>query len=769
MSRKKIDLTYMLFALFAIVILASFFYMLKINQNTKNNYLSIGEIEQLKLLNKEFDVFLNRRLQYLDSGKIASKIDSFEQELDLLSKIAIKNITEEKVIHYYKEVKEKFSYKTAIINDFKSYNTLLVESIHHLLKLQVILQKRYYFSPIGYEVNNVIVNFTQSALGEIDYIHKISKNLKDLKGLIYLNKLTDIELDTFIKHSYSTISYLNKLNSIVQRRYETKLALSLDDLRTALIVYFEDEAAKEQMLFYALFLIIFGLLIIIVITYGLDKNHKLELLRFRKAVENSDNSILITDANRNITYVNSAFEKITGYSEKEVFGQNPRILNAGIKEKKYYDELNKKLSQGKKWKGEFINKSKNGKIFYEKASIVPIFIDKELDGFLAIKLDVTKDIKQKEELLDKTKKLNEAQKIAHLGSWEFDLVNNKQYWSDEVYRIFGIKPGEVETTYETFLSFVHPNDKDMVDNYYKNSIKEKKGYSIEHRVMTKDGRILYVKNRCKHKFNERGEAVKSTGIILDITLTKKLEIENKQKENMMFQQSKMAAMGEMLENIAHQWRQPLSVITTAASGMKFQKEFSELSDEAFIDSVDGITSAAKHLSQTIDDFRDFFKSNKEKTILNLKKSFERTIGLISSKFKNREIEIIKNMEDIELTGLESELIQAFMNILTNSQDAIENLQDCRKLIFVDIYEKDNYAVIKIKDNGDGIPENIIKHIFEPYFTTKHQSQGTGIGLYMTYEIIVKHLHGSIKANNIEYEFEGTKYKGAQFIIRLPIE
>ena len=245
------------------------------------------------------------------------------------------------------------------------------------------------------------------------------------------------------------------------------------------------------------------------------------------------------------------------------------------------------------------------------------------------------------------------------------------------------------------------------------------------------------------------------------------EKQNRQKDKLLAQQSKMASMGEMLENIAHQWRQPLSVISTASSGIKMQKEFGISSEKQEIEILDTITSTAKHLSKTIDDFRDFFKPNKKKQLFSLYEVYKKTLGILKSKFKNKSIEVIENIQDIQLYGLDGELVQVIMNILNNARDILEN-KDQRKLIFVDIYRKNNEAILKIKDNGGGIPNNIINKIFDPYFTTKHKSQGTGIGLYMSEEMITKHMNGTILVENQEYLFENKNYTGACFTIILPI-
>ena len=171
----------------------------------------------------------------------------------------------------------------------------------------------------------------------------------------------------------------------------------------------------------------------------------------------------------------------------------------------------------------------------------------------------------------------------------------------------------------------------------------------------------------------------------DITHQVKVQHELKEKETLLSQQSKMAAMGEMLGNIAHQWRQPLSVITTAASGIQIQRDFGTLKDEELVHAMKEIMKSSNYLSQTIDDFRDFFKPNKEKTFVDLEDIIDKTLALVSSKFKNLDIKIIKSFDKYSLYGLDNELIQAFMIILNNTTEAFENknFEKVPKLTFLD--------------------------------------------------------------------------------------
>ncbi|MFY4810729.1 cache domain-containing protein [Aliarcobacter butzleri] len=245
----------------------------------------------------------------------------------------------------------------------------------------------------------------------------------------------------------------------------------------------------------------------------------------------------------------------------------------------------------------------------------------------------------------------------------------------------------------------------------------------------------------------------------------KRELDNKQV--ILYQQSKMAAMGEMIGNIAHQWRQPLSIITTATSGMVLQKQMGVLTDEFFFEASNRINTSSQYLSQTIDDFRNFFIPNKEKSKVNLIEIFKKTLDLISAQFSSKDIEIIKNIEGVEFESYENELIQALINILNNSRDELIK-KDGERFIFVDAFEKDNFINITIKDNAGGVIKENLNKIFEPYFTTKYKSQGTGIGLYMTEEIITKHLNGTICVENVEFTYNEKEYFGAEFTIRIDL-
>jgi signal transduction histidine kinase/ABC-type nitrate/sulfonate/bicarbonate transport system substrate-binding protein len=274
-------------------------------------------------------------------------------------------------------------------------------------------------------------------------------------------------------------------------------------------------------------------------------------------------------------------------------------------------------------------------------------------------------------------------------------------------------------------------------------------------------------NSLLQKVDEKTKKLRDINNQLEIRIKKEVE-ENLKKDRLLSQQQKMVSMGQMIENIAHQWRQPLSVITTSISGIKLKKMLNDLDDDFLNKTLDSVMNTSQYLSNTIDDFRYFFKPQKEKEKFYLEKCCNKTIELLSPNFTENNIKVICRVDDIEIFGYETELIQVLINILNNSKDALSLVENQERLIFINILKENGKALIKIKDNAGGIPDDVLSQIFEPYFTTKHQAQGTGIGLYMCQEIIYKHMNGHIDIANIDFKYNHKTYKGALALIVLDI-
>jgi signal transduction histidine kinase len=228
--------------------------------------------------------------------------------------------------------------------------------------------------------------------------------------------------------------------------------------------------------------------------------------------------------------------------------------------------------------------------------------------------------------------------------------------------------------------------------------------------------------------------------------------EIRDKDQALLQQSKMAAMGEMIGAIAHQWRQPLNSLAINIQMLEDMAEYNELDEKTLHEFVEKNMQTIKFMSQTIDDFRNFFRKDKEAVVFNIKDAIEKTINLQKAQLEHHNIKVQTELEDIEIKGYKNEFMQAILNLVSNAKDAIENLRETKGDFegIIKIYAKKvgDKVEIGVLDNGGGIDDEIKHRIFEPYFTTKEEGKGTGMGLYMVKEI-VERMHGKISVENRE--------------------
>ncbi len=292
--------------------------------------------------------------------------------------------------------------------------------------------------------------------------------------------------------------------------------------------------------------------------------------------------------------------------------------------------------------------------------------------------------------------------------------------------------------------------------------------NYEENLKSKQDELEKVNSNLEEKVEEKTKELLDLNEQLEVKIEIGIE-EIKEKNRTLEEQSKMVALGEMIGNIAHQWRQPLSSISVAASGMKIKKELNLLEDNEIINLSDNIVKNTQYLSQVIDDFRNYIKGEKELVKFDINHAVLQSLNILDSSINNHKITVVKNFhENIYLSNYLNELIQALVNVLNNAKDALkENQKDEKdRVIIVSTFRKNDKAFISIKDTAGGIKDDIINKVFEPYFTTKDKSQGTGLGLYMTYQIITSSLNGNIKVKNSEFTHNNKRYRGADFLIEL---
>ena len=259
-------------------------------------------------------------------------------------------------------------------------------------------------------------------------------------------------------------------------------------------------------------------------------------------------------------------------------------------------------------------------------------------------------------------------------------------------------------------------------------------------------------NKLEKEVEKKTKELKEVNKNLEKMVKKQVE-EIRKKEQALTQQSKLAAMGEMIGAIAHQWRQPLNALAINIQLLEDLYEDGVLDSKTLKELVQKNMETIQFMSNTIDDFRNFFRKDKEKVEFDIKEAIEKTIELQKAQLSNHNIKIITNLEPIiKFKGYKNEFMQVILNLISNAKDAIVE-KNREGVIKISSKKEEDKIIIEIEDNGGGIPENLIDRIFEPYFTTKEEGKGTGMGLYMVREIINR-MNGKISVTNTK---EGAKF------------
>ncbi|MCU7834776.1 MAG: PAS domain-containing protein [gamma proteobacterium symbiont of Taylorina sp.] len=337
------------------------------------------------------------------------------------------------------------------------------------------------------------------------------------------------------------------------------------------------------------------------------------------------------------------------------------------------------------------------------------------------------------------------------GLWDWDLNSNKVFFSKKWKSMLGYTDKELNNDYKSWSVRVHPDDIDQAKREVLQAQQEP-GRLLEniHRLQHKDGHWMWILARGKTIFDQNGHAIRMVGFHTDISQLKQLELELHEQEEIMIAQSRHAAMGEMIGMIAHQWRQPITVIAMGANNMLVDIELDDVSTPAFKEYAQSILKQTDHLSQTIDDFRNFFRPNKETDEVELGDVMAEAETIIGKSLENSLITLsVKNNNCRKITTFSRELLQVYINLLKNSKEALLENRTKDRRIDVVIHDAAEHIITTICDNGGGIDKAIIDKIFEPYFSTKDKKNGAGLGLYMSKTIVEKHLNGTISIENVE--------------------
>ena len=393
--------------------------------------------------------------------------------------------------------------------------------------------------------------------------------------------------------------------------------------------------------------------------------------------------------------------------------------------------------------------------------IVTFQIPKNIENFENVSvniIDITnlkkaeKELKSTNTLLEQKKNeletiIQEAPNPIMLHNEDGKVLMVNKVWKE----LTGYEYKDIDTIEKwTYLAYGEkmPVIKEYIDNLYNLSHKVDEG---QYDIITKDGNIINWQfgSAPLGLIDGRRTVISSA---MDIT-------ELKQKDVMLINQSRHAAMGEMIGMIAHQWRQPISVISMDANNMLLDiglEDFNITEAERYAKSI---TKQTQHLSETIDDFRNFFKPDKIILEINIKEVLDSTFPIVKDSLINNNIELTTSFEtDREVKAYPRELMQVFVNIINNAKDALKSNNQNNASISIRVYEDEKYVNTEICDNGGGIDIDVLPKVFDPYFSTKDEKTGTGLGLYMSKMIVEEHLNGFIEAYNTD--------KGACFNIGL---
>ena len=468
--------------------------------------------------------------------------------------------------------------------------------------------------------------------------------------------------------------------------------------------------------------------------------------------------LAINEMDGSFTHVNREFLNITGYTDEEF--QNLSYWD--LTPTKYEEEEQEQLENLKKYKkygpyekeyihknGHMVNVVLNGTIIEDENGVNYIY---------STVSDITNS-KKSEEVL------NKAQEMANIGHWYLDLVTGELSWSDETYRIFGLKPQEFEATYDAFVERIYEDDRDAVNGAYAGSLETNEPYQIEHRVIRPDGEIRYVIERCEHYVDKDGTIIGSVGIVIDITQSR--ENENALIEAKNRAESANIAKSTFIANMSHELRTPLNAIIGFSSRLTKDEAISEKSRKQ----IAIINNSGEHLLEIINEILDMSKIDAGKTKVkqaefNLKETINKISALMSEQVKNTEVSCNLNIDeniDTFISSDEGKIRQIIFNLIGNAikftKKGSIGLSIATKRVL-----NGTYLYIDVSDTGYGIDISMHEEIFKPFVQNNGVIKvegGTGLGLSITKEL-VEELDGKIS-------LESKVGEGSRFSVALPIE
>ncbi len=474
-----------------------------------------------------------------------------------------------------------------------------------------------------------------------------------------------------------------------------------------------------------------------------------ELILLNTALEAAANGIIVADKDGTILWANSAFSRMTGYTEDDIVGQNPRILKSGKYDHEFYRSLWETILAGYVWHGELINRRKDGTLYYEEQIITPV-IDQygDVTNFISIRQDITEHKKAEDDLRKSEQQYRSLVIATAQIVWQTN--SNGQVVEDiPTWRNLTGQSME-ECMGNGWVNALHPDDRERVANIWSHAVEEKSNYEVEYRIRNRKGEYSDYSVRGVPIIDKDGEIISWVGTCTDIT-------DKKNYETQLVQAEKHAAIGRMVGSVTHEINNPLQTIKNCLYLIKQDTNSDSLNNEP----LEMALSETQRLSNIVGQLRQLYRPQAQQTrqAYDLLGILEEAHSLLLPHLNNSRVAwmSLPGLKHYQVSCIKDQIIEVFLNI---SMNAIEAMQPGGGILSIDMLQSTDKSQVGIvfSDTGPGIKPEILNHLFEPFITTKEF--GLGLGLSICYGIIQKH-GGQITV-------ESQPGQGTSFTIWLPI-
>jgi PAS domain S-box-containing protein len=467
----------------------------------------------------------------------------------------------------------------------------------------------------------------------------------------------------------------------------------------------------------------------------------------RTILQASMDGFLLADSEGHLLEANDAYCQMSGYSLHELLGMRYIDLVAFETTGGTPASIEKIILQGRD-RFKCRHRRKDGSLFDVEVSGQYHRVE---GGRLVIFLqDITEHKQNFQRMENLAQRLQLAVSSANLGVWDRTLHDNKMVWNDRMFELYGTTRETFTGNVDAWLNGLHPEDKEAVVSASQAALNGEKKYDTVFRVCHPDGTVKHIKASGLVIRGADGTAERVIGVNSDITETKRAEKEKAKLEDQLLYQNRLAAMGDMINNIAHQWRQPLNVLGLILQNLQLSFESGEVTKHVLDSEINEAMQVVQNMSSTINDFSNFFRQDTQKHEFLVAKAVTQALEFISASLQKSHIEIELLLdENITIFSFKNEYMQALLNIVANAKDVLLERQIEEPRITIRAFSENNLSVVTVHDNGGGIVDSILPRIFEPYFTTKGPGYGTGIGLYMSKVIFEKNMGGRLTVSNIQ--------------------